>query len=113
MLRRSSAAAAAGDTAPYAELAEDSEERENRPNSRSGPARTAGKPNREPRGARDTSRSGAAALQVLKDELFELEADRVSGRITLQDYAEHKAALDLMIGRALRRIEGETSASNE
>ena len=42
-------------------------------------------------------------LQTLKDELFELEADRLSGKLTDAEYAEHKAAFDLVLRRALAR----------
>jgi len=48
----------------------------------------------------------------LKDELFELEADRITGRITPAEYAEHKAAFDVVLRRALSRIEAGTTASN-
>jgi hypothetical protein len=42
-------------------------------------------------------------LQALKDELFELETDRLLGRLSDAQYAEHKAAFDLMLRRALNR----------
>ncbi len=45
-------------------------------------------------------------LQTLKDELFELETDRFSGRITPEQYAEQKAAYDVVLRRALQRVEG-------
>lgn len=54
----------------------------------------------------------AATLQALKDELFELETDRIKGRITAEEYAEHKAAFDVVLRRALSRIEAVASASN-
>lgn len=44
-------------------------------------------------------------LQTLKDELFELETDRLSGRITPEQYAEQKAAFDVMLRRALQRTD--------
>jgi hypothetical protein len=44
-------------------------------------------------------------LQTLKDELFDLESDRASGRITPEEYTEQKAALDVVLRRALSRIE--------
>lgn len=59
-----------------------------------------------------SSRPTTATLQALKDELFELEADRITGRITASEYAEHKAAYDVVLRRALNRIEAGTTASN-
>jgi hypothetical protein len=49
--------------------------------------------------------SGTALLQALKDELFELETDRLAGRLSEADYAEHKAAFDVVLRRALSRTE--------
>ncbi|MBI2678944.1 MAG: hypothetical protein HYX28_09190 [Candidatus Koribacter versatilis] len=45
----------------------------------------------------------ALLLDALKEELFSLETDRASGRISAEDYAQHKAALDLTLQRALTR----------
>jgi hypothetical protein len=45
----------------------------------------------------------ALLLDALKEELFSLETDRASGKISPQDYAQHKAALDLTLQRALSR----------
>jgi hypothetical protein len=42
-----------------------------------------------------------ALLQALKDELFSIETDRLSGRLSEAEYAQHKAALDLILRRAL------------
>jgi len=47
----------------------------------------------------------SSVLQGLKDEMFELETDRVTGRITPDQYAEQKAAFDVVLRRALSRIE--------
>jgi hypothetical protein len=44
-------------------------------------------------------------LQALKEELFELETDRLAGKLTEAQYLEHKAAFDVVLGRALARIE--------
>jgi hypothetical protein len=41
----------------------------------------------------------------LKDELFELETDRLAGKLTPEQYAEHKAAFDVVLRRALSRVE--------
>jgi len=44
-------------------------------------------------------------LQALKDELFELETDRLSGKLDAAQYAEHKAAYDVVLRRVLNRAE--------
>jgi hypothetical protein len=44
-------------------------------------------------------------LQVLKDELFSLETDRLQQRITEEDYVQQKAALELILRRALQRVQ--------
>lgn len=50
-------------------------------------------------------------LQALKDELFALETDRLNGTLGEAQYAEQKAALDLVLRRALARS-GETRGGN-
>jgi hypothetical protein len=50
----------------------------------------------------------AQLLQVLKEEMFALETDHLQQRISEEDYAAQKAALDLVLRRALAR-----SGSNE
>jgi 5-hydroxyisourate hydrolase-like protein (transthyretin family) len=52
-------------------------------------------------------------LRALKDELFVLETDRLAGRLSEAEYAEHKAAFDVVLRRALARSEAAPSASNE
>jgi hypothetical protein len=42
-------------------------------------------------------------LQTLKEEMFALETDRLQGRISETEYAEQKAALELILRRALKR----------
>jgi hypothetical protein len=42
-------------------------------------------------------------LEALKEELFQLELDHKQGRITEQEYAKAKAALDETLSRALKR----------
>ena len=59
-----------------------------------------------------TPRAPGSTLHTLKDELFDLETDRVTGRITQLEYEEHKAALDVLLRRALSRIEPDAGASN-
>jgi hypothetical protein len=52
------------------------------------------------------SSSGCSPLlQALKDELFELETDRLAGKLSAAQYAEHKAAFDVVLRRALNRTE--------
>src|SRR4051812_17801239 len=45
----------------------------------------------------------ALLLDALKEELFALETDRASGKISPDEYTQHKAALDLTLRRALTR----------
>jgi len=52
-------------------------------------------------------------LQALKDELFELEADRLAGKLSEAEYAQHKAAFDVVLRRALGRTEATPAASNQ
>lgn len=51
------------------------------------------------------SGGSASMLQTLKDELFELETDRIAGRLTAEQYAEQKAAFDVVLRRALSKID--------
>jgi hypothetical protein len=51
-------------------------------------------------------------LQVLKDELFALETERLQGAISDADYAQQKAAVELILRRALHRgAHGNTHSS--
>jgi len=45
----------------------------------------------------------AALLNVLKEELFALESDKIAGKISPAEYAELKAALEIVLKRALKR----------
>ena len=45
----------------------------------------------------------AALLNALKEEMFALESERISGTLTPEDYAETKAALEIVLKRALKR----------
>jgi hypothetical protein len=54
-----------------------------------------------------------ALLRALKDELFVLETDRLAGRLGEAEYAEHKAAFDVVLRRALARSEAAPGASDE
>jgi hypothetical protein len=49
------------------------------------------------------STAAAGLLQALKEELFALETERVEGRLTEAQYAENKAALEVVLRRALGR----------
>lgn len=42
-------------------------------------------------------------LDALKDEMFHLESERVQGKISDEEYAKAKAALDVLMKRALER----------
>ena len=44
-----------------------------------------------------------ALLAVLKEELFALESEKLSGTIGAAEYAEQKAALEVVLKRALKR----------
>jgi hypothetical protein len=44
-----------------------------------------------------------ALLAVLKEELFALESEKLSGTIGVEEYAEQKAALEVVLKRALKR----------
>ena len=43
------------------------------------------------------------ALSALKEEMFELEKDKLAGKITEAEYAKAKAALDTVLARAMKR----------
>ncbi len=45
----------------------------------------------------------AALLNVLKEELFALESEKISGTIQPEEYAEAKAALETVLKRALKK----------
>lgn len=45
----------------------------------------------------------AALLAALKEELFALESEKISGTITAEEYAEVKPALETVLKRALKR----------
>lgn len=49
------------------------------------------------------STNSATLTQALKDELFALETDRLAGTLTEAEYAQHKAAFDLILKRLLNR----------
>ena len=45
----------------------------------------------------------SGTLAALKEELFQLETERLEGKITDDEYAEHKSALEILLKRALAR----------
>ena len=47
----------------------------------------------------------ALLLEAMKEELFQLEIDRQQGKVSPEEYAKAKAALDETIKRALARSE--------
>ncbi|MEO6912299.1 MAG: carboxypeptidase regulatory-like domain-containing protein [Edaphobacter sp.] len=53
-----------------------------------------------------------AVLAALKEELFALETDKLQGRVTDAEYAEHKTALEAVLRRALSRSEPAAEESN-
>jgi hypothetical protein len=55
---------------------------------------------------------GDSLLAAMKDELFALETDKLQGRLTESEYVEQKAALEVVLRRALTRGERTTDASN-
>ena len=50
-----------------------------------------------------TGNHSAALLDALKEELFQLESERLQQKISEQEYAQAKAALDQTLARAIRR----------
>ena len=50
-------------------------------------------------------------LQALKDEMFALETDRVSGRLSESEYAAQRAALETVLRRAMARDKGARTTS--
>lgn len=74
-------------------------------------ARVPGGSSRAPASKGQTARGGQAAgkaqahdtvLEALKDELFQLETDRVQGKISQQDYTAAKAGLDTLFRRHMK-----------
>ena len=46
---------------------------------------------------------GTQLLAALKEEIFSLETDKLQGKVTDAEYAQTKAALELILGRALKK----------
>lgn len=49
------------------------------------------------------NRPGSVLLEAMKEELFQLESDRLEGKITQPEYESAKAALDKTLQRAVKR----------
>jgi hypothetical protein len=49
---------------------------------------------------------GGMLMEALKEEVFQLEADRLQGKVSPQDYQTAKAALDKTLQRAVQRQPG-------
>ena len=62
--------------------------------------------------AGDFAAGSGSLLAAMKEELFTLETDRLQGRLTEQEYLEQKAALEVVLRRALLRGERGVDASN-
>ena len=45
----------------------------------------------------------SALLNVLKEELFALESEKIAGTLSASEYAEQKAALETVLRRALKK----------
>jgi hypothetical protein len=58
-----------------------------------------------PSGGMDVPAGPGALLTSLKEELFAVETDRLEGRLGEAEYAEQKAALEIVLKRALSRRE--------
>jgi hypothetical protein len=56
--------------------------------------------------------SGDSLLAAMKEELFVLETDRLQGRLSESEYVEQKAALEVVLRRALARGERAAETSN-
>lgn len=63
-----------------------------------------------PRTAQTPLTHSAQLLQALKEEMFALETDHLQQRISDEDYVAHKAALELVLRRALQRSNATTNA---
>lgn len=63
-----------------------------------------------PRVPQSPQTHSAQLLQVLKEEMFALETDHLQQRISDEDYVAQKAALELVLRRALQRSNGTANA---
>ena len=49
-----------------------------------------------------TAGKNSPLLNALKEELFALESEKISGKITAEEYAQVKGALEIVLKRALK-----------
>ena len=54
-------------------------------------------------GGTSPAAKNAALLNALKEELFALESEKISGTLAPAEYAEQKAALETVLKRALKK----------
>jgi hypothetical protein len=66
---------------------------------------TTGKPGSASTAIPTAAAAPGGVLGALKDEFFTLESDRLTGKITDAEYTEHRAALDVVLKRAIARNE--------
>jgi 5-hydroxyisourate hydrolase-like protein (transthyretin family) len=59
-----------------------------------------------------TAAGSDSLLAAMKEELFALETDRLKGKLTESEYVEQKAALEVVLRRALARGERSVDTSN-
>ncbi len=64
--------------------------------------RSAGKPRKQPQ-TQPVKPAQGGMLDVLKDELFQLETDRLSGKISQEEYERTKAGLDTLFRRQMKK----------
>jgi hypothetical protein len=81
------------------------------PAAKSGPSLTDSASSRSAPGAPPAatpapSTRSSLLLEALKEELFQLEVERKTGKITPGEYEKAKAALDQTLDRALKRQQG-------
>ena len=73
-----------------------------------------GFPTKSPAGIHTAAPVGpGGALQVLRDEMFAVETDRLEGRLNETQYAELKAAYDVVLRRALARSTSQKATDSE
>jgi hypothetical protein len=63
-------------------------------------------------GAGATAHGSDSLLAAMKEELFALETDKLQGKLTESEYVEQKAALEVVLRRALARGERNVDTSN-
>ena len=69
----------------------------------------AGPQTSRPSGPTTPQTTDALLLQSLKEELFALETDRLQNRVSESDYEQQRAAIELVLRRALNRTQVGTS----